>query len=63
MISNLLAGLYQNEIELYNLFLRNGEHTTEEKEAFIKNLILGRELAQKDPSLIELRKQQNAKGV
>ena len=61
MDNNLIDVLYENEKALYELFLSMGERTEEEKEAFIKNLILGRELAQKDPLLIEIREQQKGK--
>jgi hypothetical protein len=36
--------LYENEKALFELFSSTGEHTKEEEESFIKNLILGREL-------------------
>lgn len=61
MDNNLIDVLYENEKALYEFFLSMGERTEEEKEAFIRNLILGRELAQKDPLLIEIREQQNDK--
>jgi hypothetical protein len=58
MGNNSINVLYENEKALYELFTSTGEHTEEEKESFIKNLILGRELANKNPSLTKLRKQQ-----
>jgi hypothetical protein len=50
--------LYENEKALFNLYSSTGEHTEKEKEAFVKNLILGRELAEENPSLKGIRKQQ-----
>lgn len=62
MGNNLIDVLYENEKALYELYLSMGERTEEEKESFINNLILGRELAQKDPLLVKLRKQQKKEG-
>ena len=39
----MIDGLYENEKALYKLYLSAGEHTEEEKESFIKKLVLGRE--------------------
>lgn len=58
MENNLVGVLYENEKALFDLFLSNGAHTEEEKEQFVKQLILGRELAQKDPLLKKIREQQ-----
>lgn len=62
MGNNLSGVLYENEKELYDLFTSVSERTEEEKESFVENLILGRELAEKNPSLKEMRKQEKKGG-
>lgn len=58
MLKDISGVLYENEKELLNLYSSIGKRTEEEKEAFVKNLILGRELAEKNPSLKAIREQQ-----